>query len=397
LRDDFYREYRLKMPVRMIYYAIGGLLVAAGIALLGTLVWVPTNDGKFPAELLPFAIGLVMLGAWSFIYVSRLRVVLSSDAIVVYRAFTTKRIPRNEIVGRRVNPGGFGNRHIELFRDAKGEAALTLPLDLSTDGLMDEWLSAFVDLDASESKASLDSFLADESMMGATEDRMFQLVAAKRLARVLAWITIASLGWLIVYPRPYGIAVGVAGLLPWVAIAVAAIGGRPYSLGGARNSAEASLWEPLVAPGVALAGRALLDIQVLDWVGVIGLTLIVTLVCIGLLVWSRDSLRIPLPNLTVWILVSSYAFGASMLANQQLDQSEPTVYPTEVLNTRLVERNSTTYRLLLAPWGPRKDPAEVPVKRQLFEDAPSVEKVCVHLWRGALGVPWFEVRGCTRR
>jgi hypothetical protein len=396
LQDPLSHEYRLKLFAQIFFYAIGGLLVAAGIALLATLVLVPARDGTLLYQLLAFAFGLMLLGAWALIHVSRLRVVLSADSIVVHRAFTTKRMSRNEIAGRRVNPAGYGNRRIELFRDAEGEAALTLPLDLGTDAYLDEWLSAFVDLDANESQASLDAFLADESMAGSNEDRMQELGEAERVARVFRWVTATSFIWLAIFPHPYGAAILVAVSLPWIALILAAVGGRAYRMSNTKNEVGASLWEPLLLPGVALAIRVMYDIEVFDWAKATGLTAMGAGVCTGMCLWFAPSLRPRNVLIPVIVSMLMYAFGVSMLANQLFDRSESAVYETRVLSRHIDKEKSTTYFLHLAPWGPRAEDKDIKVSQRFFDDNANAATVCVHVWRGAMGVRWFEVRACGR-
>jgi len=84
-----------------------------------------------------------------------------------------------------------------------------------------------------------------------------------------------------------------------------------------------------------------------------------------------------------------------VLANSELDGAAGERYRVEVL-ARHVSRGSrsTTYHLMLDGWGPRVDPGDVAVAREVYELAQPGTHVCVHRGPGALGISWFEVAWC---
>ena len=76
-----------------------------------------------------------------------------------------------------------------------------------------------------------------------------------------------------------------------------------------------------------------------------------------------------------------------------LDHSRPTVFPVKVLAKSVSSGRNTTYDLNLPPWGPI-EAGDASVPRAFYDKVAVGETVCVDLYRGALGMRWYEIAHC---
>jgi len=380
-------EYRLGRATRILMSAIGYLFTGGGIAL-NTASFVVRSSRDSPTGMLLAGAVFLLLGVYALVSVARVRVILHADAIEVHRTFTTKRLARTEITGRRGNPVRVLLHHGKFL-------PLMLPDEIRTDANFDAWMAGIADLDQQEAQASLDAFLKDDTVAGSSEERLHHLNSARRVASFLAWISLAAFAWGIFYPHPYEWALSLLAVLPWVAVILAAADGAVYRLDRKQNEVTADLSGPLLMPGFALACRAVFDVEVFDWAKVIWQTAGFTMGFVLLTVIFVGELRTRASALVLHFLFTLiYAFGVVMLGNQQLDTSDPKRYRVQVVEARISTGNHTSYFLKLAPWGPRSHAEEVSVGRPLYERTAKGDTVCVYLYRGALRARWFVVSDC---
>jgi hypothetical protein len=94
---------------------------------------------------------------------------------------------------------------------------------------------------------------------------------------------------------------------------------------------------------------------------------------------------------SMFFIGSMYCFGAIAHFDVLADRSVPAAYQTQVLGKRADEGRTTTYYLRVAPWGPRHNSDEIEVPRALFGAISPGQSVSIHLYSGALHLPWFSV------
>jgi hypothetical protein len=258
-------------------------------------------------------------------------------------------------------------------------------------------MATIPDLDSAEAEASLDALLEDPSLPGSRNEKISDLVRARRIAQWMTWVTLAVLFWLWIYPHPYDLAVACGVVIPWIAVIVAARGGPLYKLSPERNDAAASLMGPLMLPGFALMIRAIFDTQVFDWQDMLMAVIATLAVCMLILWWTMSELRASAAETAaIAFLMAPYAYGAATLVNQRLDVSEPERFEAKVMGSHVSRGKSTVYYLELGPWGLRTEADDVDVGREFYERASRQDTVCVYLYRGALRVRWFQVWDCPR-
>jgi hypothetical protein len=289
MNHAFPRVYRAGRIGLVFYVGLGATLI--GLSIAGAVYFLLFSDDHASGNTI-FAVicaAFAALGAYTALGGLRTRVVLEADAIELYGAFSSKRLRREDIAGRRLMPQQYGPPVVKLFPRHTGQSALTLIQYLKTDAHFDAWFEKIPDLDAEEAQASLDSVLDDADINGSREEKLAALVRARRIAGGLQTATFAVCAWVWFYPHPYDLSVICAALLPWVAVAVASRGGSLYQFNPKPNDVSADLSTSVMLPGFALTIRALFDSQILDWEKMLTLTVVATALCLRCAPVSRSS------------------------------------------------------------------------------------------------------------
>lgn len=89
-----------------------------------------------------------------------------------------------------------------------------------------------------------------------------------------------------------------------------------------------------------------------------------------------------------------YGYGAMILADTRLDHADGQAFQSQVLRRYIGGSRSTTYHLVLAPWGPVAGPDNVTVTSGLYHQVQEGQTVCVTLHPGLLRMPWRTVAVC---
>jgi hypothetical protein len=386
------REYRLKGRYRHFYFGLGLFLALLGLGLGGVALPAHPKAG-FQPVVLGFGIALLLLGGLMMLSMWRLRYVLSRDAIERHGLFGVNRLERDDIAGRRLIPVPHGPPMIRLD-SRRSRRAMSIHVQLQTDEHLTAWLQSLPDIDQQEMQSALDAYLQPDED-GSPEQKREKLRAVFRVAQALNGIAIALLFWAMLYPHPYAVVLWLNALLPVVVLAVAMWGGPACTLNPGRNDVRVGLLVPWVLPGGALAMRAILDNDFLDWQEAVRVALLATMGFMFIAWLLVRSLRAEgAAILTLALLMTAYGYGASALVNRQLDRGEPEVFTTQVMGKHVSSGKATTYYLELAPWGPRSEAEDVDSGRSVYERVRKGDTVCVYLWPGALGMRQFAVAAC---
>ena len=393
LAGDYPRTYRLTTSLRLLLTVVGVALGAGGVALASIPAWDRAADG---APLLIVALALGVLGLFMLAYVWRWHLVLNADTIEVHGLFGARRLARAQIAGRRLLTVQCGQRVLQLVPTEGARPLKLSPSYLKTDAVYAAWIDALPDLDALDLQASEAAIESNAELGNTPEERLARLAAARQWARALTLASWAVAAWGYVYPRPYTLAVLALALLPWVAIVFTARSGGLYRFDTRRNDARPSLAMPLCVPGFVLLMRALQDFGMLDWPRAVCFAAVAAL-AIGWAALQSDTRARAQPAVAVSVLLALCAYGVGVVVtgNDLLDDRPGNDYRVEVLS-RYMSRGgrSTSYHLVLAPWGPRRQPQAVSVTRPLYAAVPPGSSVCIHQGPGALGISWYVVRGC---
>jgi hypothetical protein len=392
---DFPRAYGAGLWARALCILVGVPLLAGGALLALTLL----RGHQLAAPWLSLVVfGVALLGLYVIVGAWRYRLTLTADAIEVRGALRTRRMARADIAGRRLLTVQYGQKLLVLCPRAPGAKELKISrTGLRTDAAFDSWIASLPDLDADEARGFEAQVAADAELGQTPGERLERLAAARKVAQGANAAAYALFFWGWFYPRPYALPLLAAALLPWAAIGLTAKSGGLYRLDTRRNDPRPHLGSAVLLPGFMLLIRAMTDIGVLDYPRALTYAAVAALLLTWAAFMSDAGLRArPASALLLLGMVCPYGYGVTVLGDSQLDYRPARDYRVEVL-TRHVSRGSrsTTYHLLLDRWGPRPDPNDVTVPREVYLVAEPGSFVCVHQGPGLLDVPWFVVNLCA--
>jgi hypothetical protein len=386
------RIYRPTRRQRLLMYACGALLFVMGIGtLIATYAWRQERDGI----LVPFGLACAIGGAYAAAAIRRSHVLLFEDAIeFVELGYGRRRLRRDEIRGLRIIPEQYGFvRFVFELRDPQKKPYKNY-LYCERDDALFAWLDTIPNLDIEDQARAAAELLQSPALGSDEAERIHALDVARSIARVMTGLAVAATLWGFFYPRPFDAVVLTLAVIPLLALALLLGGRGRYTATEDRNDVRPSLALPLIMPGTALALRAFLIADVLDWrrmliwVAIASVALTV-LVAVG----DRAARRKWYTLLPVPFVLACHPLGVLLMANVRFDRSAPEEYRVAVLDKHISSNKGPNYHLHLAAWGP--SPATtVQTYRSLYESVDVGGTVCASLRQGALGIRWYFVGSC---
>jgi hypothetical protein len=379
-----------------------GIVLLAGIFLLGSLaaawefgVIIETRATSL-GLMLVFFLAMVASGA-AFCIVDTLvsKIVLKADRLDIHELWRVRRILRADIESQQTLRPPNSPAVLQLRLKAAGQRKIKLPILWTLDAAWQAWFAPIPDADAEAAKAFA-AAIDNNADLGATSaERQQRLAAARSLARNATWANVGLMAWAFLYPHPYELLLFVLAALPWVAVWIMARAPGLYTLNAPRGSGRPDLTLLLISPGFLLMLRALQDVQILDWQGVLVGAVLVALVLMGSVLWALPSARDKLGIAALTLaLVMAYGYGVVALGNAVLDRSNGASYATTVYGKHVTSGRNRTPKLRLGPWGPRTTEDDVTVPWDLYRSASIGQTVCVLLRPGAFGIRWYRLAAC---
>jgi hypothetical protein len=230
------------------------------------------------------------------------------------------------------------------------------------------------------------------TLRNSPQQRERRQVHAYRKAKWLEWIGIAAALWVIIHPAPYWPAVWAAATIPLVALAMYWIDPGAYEIAEDPKLRRVELINPILFSGIALMLRAVLDIQLTD------LTMVILTALAGgaLLAIAGGALHsTAFSALLTFSIFAVYSAGLIPLANVFFDNANPRAQIAAVDALTVSSGKSTFYYAQLSP-GIGEASSEVTVGKALFHELKRFDRVCVHVYPGALGLEWFDVKRLGR-
>jgi hypothetical protein len=394
---DYPRTYHGSLAARIVALIVAVMFI--GFAAVPLVL--SSRGARVPAFvplllLVPLAIGL-----YALLTAFRSRLVLSADAIEVCGAFTTRRLMRAEIAGRRRIQLKNGTATVLVPR-VEGQKILRFDDgQFARDPLLDTWLGSLPDLDARDRDASEAQIEANPEFGPTPEARRAWLEEAGRLATVFNVAAIAAALWALLLRDPYGIGSLVLVILPPAALYIAGRSHGLYRLSFERNDARPTLALAVLAPGFALPVHAFQDIGVLDvprlLIYVASLTLLLAWLGLRSAPPSRATAGASSPAGPWAILVIAlfgYSLGVLVLGNTWFDTTPGADYRVQVMAKDETHGRSTSYHFTLAQWGTHSGTRRVQVSSALYHAVPRDGLVCVHEGQGALRAAWYRLAAC---
>ena len=402
LQKDWHRDirYPLIFPMakgqKIACWFLGLMFGAMGVGML----FLGTRDQVEPVVAAFFdAMGVCLLfvPVYCVFYANRAQLTLDANTIEVRKAFSTRRLEVRDILGRRTIQTRSGS-----FPMIVPKSGRSWRVEVSTFGLDDRfkaWLNALPDLDAQDREATLAEVSRDTSLGSNPTERLAKLEKARQLGKALSVAAMALTFWGFAYPRPYGLVIGAAALLPWVAVVLLWAKPALFQLDGKAADVKPNLAVLLIMPPMMIAMRAVSDLTIVDlkrlflWGAVMALPLVLAIGAAPRSGSVPGKGRAALMFLML-LFTATYSTGLLALTDALWDQAPPEVYPTAITGKDVSRGKSTTYYVHLAPWSRDIQENRIAVSRAFYEAVQKGDTTCVRLHPGKFGLRWMQLGGC---
>ncbi|WP_315817875.1 hypothetical protein [Paraflavitalea speifideaquila] len=211
----------------------------------------------------------------------------------------------------------------------------------------------------------------------------------------MEWITIGLSLWFLIYPNPYKLLLGILLTIPIVGLLLNGLH-KPSMATLVEISADKNGEDKFdVADFIDVAAwiiflRVLFDFEFESFYSMIIPGSIACIIILAVLFLTHKLIENTTRN-KWWIYcslifnVGLYSYAGTYAANCVYDDSQPTIYPTEVLDKRISKsRRSTTYHVKVAPWGYHHDKEEIMVSSAQYNEVAIGDKINIDLKKGAL-------------
>lgn len=382
------REYRVKTWLRVLYLAVGAMLLFGG----GTLL-LNAPAGRNGAGLLPQLIFLGM-GVYVVLLALRPRLTIEGTRIDVLMVFRERSADAGEIEGWHTVQAR--NTKDTVLQLRNGQGTIRISGIFATDDAFRAWMGKMPNLDEKDREALLGE-IAQKQELGATpEERLKALKTAKVWSISLAVVGVAAAGLLALGPPALHTLMAV--VLAATPVAAALLLHRQPLLYAAFKQksdprAEMSFVLLIAAFGLLIhaSGLHLVRVEPLLWIAAPA-----TLACL----WGfAGANRAAAGRFGIWLGLGMfsclYGYALAMVADTVDDGRVAAAYRAEVLAKHVSHGRSTSYSLTLAPWGPRTEDESVGVSQHTYDMVEIGDEACIEEHAGNLHVAWFRVVACT--
>lgn len=391
LRGSFDRhEYGMKAWRKMFYVILGMLLI--GFSAIGCVTYAYAQQTHLPVLLVPLI--FLAMGVYTIALAARSRVIIEGSRIQVQGAFREQSAELGGIEGFRTFSTRYGR--VLQFRLKGGLGTINVPSYFDTDDTFNRWTEQVTDLDQTGRHAILDQISREESLGATPEERMQALATAKTWGLFLLIVAIAAaIGLFVPDLLPRLPLVLVLTVIPVISILLVLRSPLLYTVFKPSKDPRAELSYTLIACTLGLlvpvVGRHIVSLQPLLLLMVpIGLAY-----CAGLFNAVQQNPGNTGRLLVVLMLACGYSYCISVAADTLEDAAQVTRYTTTVTGKHISSGRSTSYILVLAPWGPVQSGNQISVSRSTYSQTGLGDPVCLDLHPGTLHVPWYHVANCS--
>jgi hypothetical protein len=368
-------------------------------ALIALFVWVlfQSNDKNkivFFALLVPVSLAMIALMVYCILDVLFSKFTIEDGCVTSHTPIGTRSLLVNEIRGYRqdknyiwIIPIDTSQKKIKISNYVKGSQQIVQWLDLHYYNL------ATVHADEEEAQ-----ILQNEEFGITEESRLRRLNEARKVSKFINGGAYILLVWMFAFPRycyEYGIIV--CAVYPLIAIFVTLSYRGLISADEYGESKIPSLATSVVAPGIMLGLRALMDFTIVThplsaWiaVGIVSITFSLLYVLPSFKT-STKPMRYFLTTSLMIFLNLFYSYGLIIMANCMLDNKQPAHYETTVADKRISSGKTTSYYVDVNPVGPLTEGQEVKVSRDEYESIHVGDTLGVTLHNGYINIPWIEI------
>jgi hypothetical protein len=98
----------------------------------------------------------------------------------------------------------------------------------------------------------------------------------------------------------------------------------------------------------------------------------------------------------MFVLSLAYGYGSVVETNALLDHSQATHYSAAVESKHISRGKHVSYKLKLAPWGPKTKDNELEVSKTIYDAIESSDTAVLSLRHGVLGINWYYLSAWQR-
>lgn len=336
------------------------------------------------------SIGLLGLFSYALVETILGRLIITENSISDKKAFGIVTIDFTDISGFRINDKGiyiFGTQNRKI----------SFPIYIERYQEIEDWLSAnFLNLDLHEAATEVTTVLQNDEFGITQQARESKLAEAKKVARLINIFGYISVAWLWFYPQPYSYAIVLSMVVPILGLISIFRYQGLIKLDEKKNSTLPSVIYGVYLPICGLGLRAVLDYTIIfdDNIWVVSASAAVAFVMILRLSTNELKFRKPLEiflTLSVAILMFCYSISTYVIINCLFDKSIPDQFKTKVIDKEISSGKSTTYYVIVEPWGPITEQDKVSVTKDDYEAINIKQDVIMYLQQGLLKTKWYYV------
>jgi hypothetical protein len=384
------REYRMGRAPQFLLLGFG--VLCTGLAVMALRAPANTANALAPIMMIFF----LAIGGCLFAWALRARIILDGTRIEVRGLLGERSADLSEIEGFRTFQSRNGS-YMKLFLK-EGRGTITVSKSFNFDEHFREWFDQVPDLDKRDGEALLEE-ISHEQELGATpEERLKKLADAKTWSVFLTVVATAAAValWLarsaLLVPATLLLA-----LTPVAAFLLLMRSPLLYAVLKQKADPRAELSIALIVSTIGL----LLSMSGLHFVSVRPLLIFMVSVGIAYFLAFQSACRRSTQRqgaiIALLVLAGLYGAGFGLMADTITDQGPATTYSADVLRKRVSHGRSTSYYLVLSPWGPLKSPHQLSVPGRTYRSLQIGDEVCLSVHPGTLRAPWFQLVDCTDR
>jgi hypothetical protein len=381
-------EYRIKGWLRGLYLAFG-LIVGGG----GVLVIYLAATQPAVRPMLFMALFLFPFSAYMIALAVRSKLAIDGPRIEVTSALRVRSADQSEVEGFRTVRSQNGTFYRLILKN--GRRSFSIPRMFDGEDELFAWLGKLTNLDKRDRVAVLHE-IAENAELGSTpEDRLAAVGRARKVSLGLTSVSIVAAVGLYFAPASYALALALL-LAAAPMVVVVLLFQQPLLYGLVKRTRDPRAETALVfmAAGFGLMLRNL----TLEFLSFQPLILAILLLWLG---WAAVLIRPSLRGSKPWVamifsLVFSglLSFGMVTAADTIHDPSQASVFTTQVTGKQVSGGRSTTYYLVVAPWGPMEGTSKISVSATRYGNTAIDDQVCVGLHAGNLHAPWYALVDC---
>jgi hypothetical protein len=393
MADNFFflqdKEYKIQKGWKIFIWIVAPPL----IALFAWLGFAPFFAEHFNwilfAILFPTSIVFTLWFAYMFLDSVSYKFEIKDDRFTYQSLLLRRSINFDDVLGYRTD-----DNYIRV--EPKARHAKDIKLSRYTqnaDEIIEFLQTRFEALDHSDAMKEEADILSSNEYGTTEESRLARLRQARTVARVVNTIGIGICVWLFFKPVPYDVALYSGVAFPFLVLGVLMNFRGLIKVDDKKDSKYPSVTYGLVLTCCGLVIRVL-DFELVDYVQ---LWLYSIIPFLGMLLLCRMAigkivLRKFLDYLSIFCLAAIlmfYSVSGYAVLNCLPDQSKPTDHTAKILEKTVSKGKTTSYYILLTPWGPRSEAKKVSITRSEYDRAEVGEEVQIFLKDGLLNIPWF--------